>query len=98
MGEILRSFHRVEAEALHAMKDRAWQSIDAWSSDTAGLGVLGTDFLDRQNHYRIACHIIARMPWVVRSAFHHYDCTDYEESKRFFQPIIESLHIHHEET
>ncbi len=95
--EILRSFHRVEVETLHTMKGRAWQSVDAWSSVAADMGMIGADFLDRQNHYRIAHHVIARMPWVVRAAFHHYDCTDYEESKRFFQLIIESLQIHHED-
>jgi hypothetical protein len=98
MGEILRSFHLVEVETLHEMKDRRWLSIDEWSSDTPELSVLRADFLDRQNHYRIACHLIASMPWVVRSAFHHYDCTDYEKSKQFFEPLIESLQIHHEET
>jgi hypothetical protein len=98
MREILESFHRLEAQALHEMEDSAWQSTGEWSSESAELSVLGGDFLDRPKCYRIVCHLIASMPWVVRSAFHHYDCTNYQRSKRFFQPIIESLQIHTEET
>jgi len=95
--EILESFRSVELRTLHEMKGSAWQSVDEWSSDTPQTSVLGADFLDRQAHYRIACHLISRRPWLVRSTFHDYDCTAYEISKRFFQPIIDSLHIHNDD-
>ena len=95
--EILESFRRVEVRTLHEMADSAWESVGEWSSDSPELSVLGADFLDRPKHYRIACHLIARLPWLVRSTFHHYDCTDHDSSKRFFQPIIESLQIHNED-
>jgi hypothetical protein len=95
--EILESFHRVEVRSLDGMEDSAWESVGEWSSDNPELSVLGADFLDRHKHYRIVCHLIARLPWLVRSTFHHYDCTDHDSSKRFFQPIIDSLEIHNED-
>ncbi len=95
--EILESFRRVELRTLHQMKDSTWRSVDEWSSESPELSVLGEDFLDQQAHYRIVCHLNSRLPWLVRSTFHDYGCTDYEGSKQFFQPIIESLQIHNED-
>lgn len=95
--EILESFRRAELRTLHQMKDSVWRSVDEWSSENPELSVLGADFLDKQAHYRIACHLITRLPWLVRSTFHDYDCTDYDSSKQFFEPIIESLQIHNED-
>ncbi len=92
--EIMESFRRVEVRSLHEMPDRVWQKVGEWSSES----VLGEDFLSHETHYRIACHLVCRLPWLVRSAFHDYDCQDYESSKRFFQPIIESLQIHDADT
>jgi len=92
--EILESFRRVELRSLHEMPDCTWEPVGEWNSDGPRFFVLGADFLDQQAHYRIACHLICQLPWLVRSTFHDYDCTDHEISKQFFQPIIESLQIH----
>jgi hypothetical protein len=92
--QILESFRSAELRTLSEMEDSRWESVGEWSSDTSESTVLGEDFLDRRAHYRIACQLIARLPWLVRSTFHDYDCTDYDESKQFFHPIIESMQIH----
>ncbi len=92
--EILELNQRVEVGALHEMKDSAWQPMDVWSSETPELSVLGADFLDRHACYRIVSHQIACLPWLVHSAFHDYDCAYFDNSKRFFLPIIDSLQIH----
>jgi len=94
--ELLESFRTVEVESFTKMKGRTWKSVDKWSSDTRKLSMLGEDFLDRKNRYRIVCQLIARLPWLVRATFHDYDCSDYDASKKFFQPIMNSLKIHHE--
>ena len=94
--EILESFRCVEVRTLHEMEDHAWEPVDEFSSDEPELSELGADFLDRQARNRIVCHLIARLPWLVRSTFHDYDCADHDCSKRFFHPIIESLEIHNE--
>jgi len=92
--EILESFRRIDVTNLQNMQNSAWETVGDWTSDNPQLSVVGTDFLDRRANYRIACHLIARLPWVVRSTFHDYDCIDYQASKQFFRPVIESLQIH----
>jgi hypothetical protein len=94
--QLLESFRSVEVESFTKMKGRTWKSVNKWSSDTQNLSVLGEDFLDHKNRYRIVCQLIARLPWLVRATFHDYDCADYAGSKQFFQPIIDSLKIHNE--
>jgi hypothetical protein len=95
--EIFESFRSVELRTLHAMKGSTWESVDNWNSCNPNLSMLGEDFLDRQKCYRIIRQLIAQLPWLVRATFHDYDCSDYNASKQFFQPIIESLQIHNEQ-
>lgn len=92
--EILESFRSVELRSFQAMKDKSWESVSESSSDLQDATALAIDLLDRQAHYRIVCYLLCRLPWVVRASFHDYDCADYEVSRQFFQPIIESLQIH----
>lgn len=94
--EILESFRRVELRSFDEMEGRTWQRVDEWNADTP-LQTLGVDCLDREHSYRIVCQLIIRLPWLVRSSFHDYDCGDYDVSKEYFRPIIESLEIHHED-
>jgi len=94
--EILESFRRVEVRSFTEMEGRTWQPVDEWTTANPELTVLGVDYLDREHNYRIACKLLAGLPWVVRSSFHDYDCSDYDSSKQFFRPIIESVTIHHE--
>jgi hypothetical protein len=94
--EILESFHRVELRSFDKMEDRTWQCLDEWITDAPSL-TLGLDCLDREHSYRIVCQLIIRLPWLVRSSFHDYYCSDYDASREFFRPIIQSLEIHHED-
>ena len=93
--EILKAIWRVEVDSFAKMKNRKWQSVDEWSSEDANACILGVDYFDRQHSYRIACKLLANLPWVVRTSFHDYDCSDYAASKEFFRPIIDSVSIHH---
>lgn len=95
--ELVESFMRVETNSLRAMKGRTWQILDEWRAPEGQSGLVGADFFDLTARDRAVCCILARLPWVVRAAFHDHDCCDYEASRHFFRPIIESLDIHHEE-
>jgi hypothetical protein len=94
--EILESFRRVELRSFDEMEGRTWERVDEWTADIPLL-TLGVDCLDREHSYRLVCQLIIRLPWLVRSSFHDYYCEDYDVSKEYFRPIIESLEIHHED-
>lgn len=92
--EILDSIHSIECRTLQETEDSAWVSMGEWSEDTHDVNSIVEVFYDRRKHYQIVCYLTARLPWVVRSTFHDYDCTDHDRSKLFFKPIIESLQFH----
>jgi hypothetical protein len=94
--ELLEHFQEVEVRSLHEMEGYAWKEITKWCSETAELSVLGADFFDQKAHYRIVTHLLVRLPWLVRASFHDYLCTNHANSRKFFQPIIDSLEIHDE--
>ena len=91
--EALESFRMVDLRNLDRMEGYIWERVNEWSADSPSKAS-AVDCLDREHSYRIVCLVIVRFPWLVRSSFHDYDCADYEASKAFFQPIIESLEIH----
>ena len=94
--EELASFRRVELRALEQMEGCVWAVVAEWTADPPPVAISGVDCLAGARSYRIVCQLLGSPPWVVRASFHDYDCTDYEVSKRFFQPIIDSLEIHNE--
>jgi hypothetical protein len=93
-AEILESFRLTELRNIRNIKDKSMESVEEWNSNLPSGSIVGMDFLDREASYRIVRKIICCPPWVVRSSFHDYNCTDYETSKRYFKPLIESLEIH----
>ncbi len=95
-AEILESFRRVEVNSFSKMENHTWEAVDEWAASGADLTIMGVDYLDRGHSYRIVCYLLASLPWVVRWSFHDYDCSDYDASKEFFGPIIDSATIHHE--
>lgn len=96
VNEELETFRRIELRSLHAMEGRSWRVIDEWKSDGPPFAVLGLDALDEPRSYRIICQLLCDLPLIVRASFHDYDCSDYDASRHFFRPIIDSLLIHHE--
>lgn len=75
------------------MPARAWEIVDQWEFDEAGVALAGDDCLDRANNYRILCIVMTQFPWTVRVSLHDYDCSDYPSSLAYFQPIIDSLDV-----
>ena len=88
------SFKDQDVEALQQMEGYVWELVDkrVEAPDT-GVAVVIADHLAEASEYRIATKVIARLPLVVRAAFHDYNCTDYAASREFFAPLIQSLHL-----
>ena len=88
------SFKDKDAQALQDMEGFEWRQVDERSDRSeAGDAVVLVDHLAEASQYRIATKVIARPPVVVRAAFHDYLCDDYEASREYFAPIIESLSL-----
>jgi len=55
------------------------------------------DAYEKQKLYRIACKVMASLPWVVRTSLHDYNCEDWSKSRARFQIIIDSIEMHRDE-
>jgi len=88
------SFRNRDVEALEDMEGFEWRQVDERSDRSeSGDAMALADHLAEASQYRIATKVIARPPVVVRAAFHDYLCDDYEASRQYFAPIIESLSL-----
>ena len=88
---VLAEWREIEVSGLHAMADHHWEILEEWAHDEDGTAIAGTDCLERARSYRILCLRMTRYPWLVRASLHDYACTDYEASKHYFQPIMDSF-------
>lgn len=92
--DALQSFRTAQIDSLREqMPDRTWEIVDQWQFDEAGVALAGDDCLDRANNYRVVCIVMTQFPWTVRVSLHDYDCSDYQSSVAYFQPIIDSLAV-----
>ena len=88
------SFKDKDVKALEQMDGYVWELVDerVEAPDT-DVAVVITDHLAEVTEYRIATKVIARLPLVVRAAFHDYNCNDYAASREYFAPLIQSLSL-----
>ena len=88
------SFKDKDVQALEQMEGYVWELVDerVEAPDT-DVAVVIADHLAEVNEYRIATKVIARLPLVVRAAFHDYNCNDYAASREYFAPLIQSLNL-----
>jgi len=84
-----KSFLEMEGNDWKIMMEKTIQGVDFESSVV--------DAYEEQKLYRIACKVIASLPWVVRSSFHDYYCQNWAKSCERFQTIIDSIEIHRDE-
>jgi hypothetical protein len=88
------SFKDKDVEALQLMEGYSWRLVDERvDAPQTGVAVVIADHLADANEYRIATKVIARLPLVVRAAFHDYVCDDYAASREYFAPLIQSLDL-----
>jgi hypothetical protein len=91
---VAESFKDKDVQALLRMEGYAWRLLDERVAEPeAGVGLVTADHLADANEYRIVTKVIARPPLVVRAAFHDYVCADYEASREYFAPLIQSLNL-----
>jgi hypothetical protein len=89
--DLAESFKRVDVRALGSMDGYSWRLVDELATHTEGGADVLIDHLAPAHSYRILTKILARPPIVVRAAFHDYLCEDYDSSRDFFAPIVQSL-------
>jgi hypothetical protein len=90
---VAESFKSKDVQALEDMEGYGWRCVEERADRSGDTIVLLADHLAAANEYRIATRIVARLPVVVRAAFHDYLCEDYAASRDYFAPIIESLRL-----
>jgi hypothetical protein len=84
-------------QLLQRMEGSAWAIVNRWVREDGDLVVAGIDCLDEKKTYRIICQTMIQGGWAARFSFHDYACSNYEESRAWFKPFIESFAFNEEE-
>jgi hypothetical protein len=92
-NEVAESFKAKDMRALHDMDGYKWSVVAEQVTHSECSAVVLLDNLAAANTYRIVTKILARPPLVIRASFHDYLCEDYELSRAYFTPIIDSLNL-----
>ena len=93
-ADAAESFKDKDVQALERMEGYTWRLVDERvEAPEPEVAVVIADHLADANEYRIVTKVIARPPLVVRAAFHDYSCDDYEASREYFAPLIQSLNL-----
>ena len=87
-------FIEVSVASLHRMPGREWKLVQQSQICDEASVTITADSFDAPRGYRVLNCMIGISPWLVRASFHDYDCSSYEESVEYFEPIIRSLGIH----
>lgn len=89
--DIATSFKAADFKSLESMRGYSWQILSETSHGTGQACVAITDCFAAANSYRAIGKILVAPPIAVRASFHDYACGDYEMSRAYFAPIIDSL-------
>ena len=88
------SFKDKDVEALDQMEGYTWRLVDERvEAPETGVAVVIADHLADANEFRIVTKVLARLPLVVRAAFHDYNCDDHAVSRDYFAPLVQSLNL-----
>ena len=88
------SFKDKDVEALDQMEGYTWRLVDERvEAPETGVAVVIADHLADANEFRIVTKVIARLPLVVRAAFHDYNCRHHAASRDCFAPLVQSLDL-----
>jgi hypothetical protein len=90
-SDAVEAYYETSAESIDEMEGNDWRLVNRQPKEGESTSELLVDHLSPEQNYRIAMKFIARHDVLVRAAFHDYYYEDYEESKRFFGPVITSL-------
>lgn len=89
---VLQFFLAVEEKANENMPNSRWSLMEKRLKKNSDAAMM-LDWYDKDKQYRIVSKILVRLPVIVKSSFHDYECTDYEASKALLKPFVESLKI-----
>ena len=88
------SFKDKDVQSLQQMEGYTWRLVEERADEPeTGLAVVIADHLADANEFRIVTKVIARLPLVVRAAFHDYSCGDHAASREYFAPLVQSLSL-----
>jgi hypothetical protein len=91
--DVAASFKDTDLKSLSRMNGFVWQVVSESSYGSGAACVAVTDYMASQNNYRSVGKILAVPPLVVRASFYDYACSDYNASRNYFSPIIDSLRL-----
>ena len=92
-SKLLEYIQTVEKKSLDGMEDCTWELMSMERSSGSGIEAVVMDYYARERSYRIACKVVASLPWAVRSTLHDYDCQDWARSHVALQEIFDSIMI-----
>jgi hypothetical protein len=84
----------IERQAFQNMKDYIWQVMFEERCCKGGVEIAVMDCYAKASSYRIACKVIASLPWVVRATLHDYDCADWASSREEYHELLSSIEMH----
>jgi hypothetical protein len=88
------SFKDKDVESLEQIEGYTRRLVDERvEAPETGVAVVIADHLADANEFRIVTKVIARLPLVVRAAFHDYSCNDHAASRDYFAPLVQSLDL-----
>lgn len=86
--------HAIEKRSFDEMEGYTWRVMSDEKFSDGGVEIAIMDYYAQENSYRIACKIIASLPWIVRSTLHDYDCQDWAASREEYREVLFSIEMH----
>jgi hypothetical protein len=90
-ADVAAAFRANDRRSLDAMQGYVWQVLADDAHDENGVHIAVADYYAANQRYRAISKILAAPPLVVRASFQDYACGDLAASRRYFQPLVESL-------
>jgi hypothetical protein len=90
---VLEMLCQAEMEGFAQMEDYQWTFPEESTTSDGAARIAVVEAHDAARQYRIVAKTIVTLPFVVRASFHDYACEDYKVSRRFFDPIVQSLEV-----
>ena len=78
---------------LSDMSGYVWKTSPVSALHCEESSIVTVDSYDEGRKYFIAQKVLVRPPIVVRASFHDYASDDYQASREYFAPVIDSLQL-----
>lgn len=89
--DVAASLKATDLKALVSMNGYSWKVVSEFSHGAGQACLAVTDCIASEKNYRTVGKILIASPIVVRASFHDYACADYDVSRAYYAPIIDSL-------